>query len=76
VTGGSKKPPKKRSNHKKNPKTIKFEIKGIGNPEKTAAIPIKHCKIYPLFVLYPPKYVVTIPPTITPKIGAVKLINK
>lgn len=76
MTGGSKKPPKKRSSHKKNPKTFKSEIKGIGNPEITAAIPTKHCKIYPFLVLYPPKYVVIIPPTITPKIGAVKLINK
>jgi len=47
VTGGSKKPPKKRSNHKKKPKTLKVETKGIGNPETTAAIPTKPCKIYP-----------------------------
>jgi len=55
VTGGSKKPPKNRSNHKKKPKTFKFETKGIGNPDITAAIPINPCKIYPWLVLYPPQ---------------------
>jgi hypothetical protein len=50
-----------------------FSKKGIGIAHKTAEIPTKHYIFYPYKVLYPPKYVVTNPPIITPAIGAVKL---
>jgi len=69
VTGGNIAPPKKRTNHKQTPNNLK-STKGIGKANTTARVPKKHYSFYALTVLYPPAFVVIIPPTITPDIGA------
>ena len=54
------------------PTTGKLKVNGIGNPHITDKKPIKHYNFIALGVLYPPSFEVTIPPIITPPIGADK----
>jgi len=50
VTGGNIAPPKKRTNHKQTPNTLK-STKGIGKANTTARVPKKHYSFYALTVL-------------------------
>ncbi len=67
-------PPKKSKNHNKVATVLKSVKKGIGIEQNRVNIEINYVILNACFDLNPPRLDVTLPPTISPKIGAVMLI--
>lgn len=71
---GSIAPPKNKRNQSNVATVLKSDIKGIGIEQKSVNNETSYVILNACFDLNPPKLVVTFPPTISPKIGAVMLI--
>lgn len=77
VAWGRMKPPKNKTSQmqKSQPLQLSGPKKGVGKEKINAHIPMTPCIMWDFRLLYPPRYVVMIPPRITPEIGAVKVTN-
>ena len=76
VRDGKIEPPKKRSSQKAEPTYSNFDGRnGIGKAHNTAQTPTIRINLNDFIVLYPPSFVVTIPPQITPLTGPEKHVT-
>ena len=74
VNGGNIKPPQKRSSQRSKSKTQKLLMNGIGAAQRRQRMASEQVTTIVFGAEYPPRAVVTLPPTITPTTGPVMLM--